>query len=67
MGLHTRVTSVQKTRAEEVYDPLNKWCGSGADLLRTRKAKLVLHASIAIAMAILFLSQIAILRSHRRI
>ena len=66
MGLHTRVTSVQKTKAEEFYDPLNKWCGSGDGLLRTRNAKLVLHASIAIAMAILFLSQIAILRSHRR-
>ena len=51
-------------RVRELSNHLYKWCEVGIDLLWIRDATLVPHAHIAIATAILFLSQMAILRSH---
>jgi hypothetical protein len=43
---------------------LNKWCGDGFDSLWIREATLAPHEHIAIATAILFLSQMEILRTY---
>jgi hypothetical protein len=64
MRIPTTVIPIQKSRVHEFSDPFNKWCGDGVALLCIKNATLVLQAHIAIATAILFLSQIAILRSH---
>ena len=66
-GVLTRVISIQKTRAHEFSDTLNELCGDGVDLLWIRIAMSASHADIARATAILFPSQMAILRGHHHI
>jgi hypothetical protein len=56
-----------KHHVYEFYDTLNKWCRDGIDLQWIRNATLVLHASVAIATAILFQFQMAILHSNHHI
>ena len=67
MGILTRMTSMQKkTQTDEISDPFSKWF-AGIDSQWIWNARLVFHARIAIVTAILFLFQMAILRSHHRV
>lgn len=59
--IFTPEASIQNP-GRSVYDPSNGWGGDGIDLQLIRNATLVLHVRIAIATAIKFLSQMAILR-----
>ena len=67
LGIPTSVIPIPTKRVHEFSDNSNKWCEGGVGLLWIRDATLVPHAHIAITTAILFLSQMAILRSDHRI
>ena len=63
----TRIISIQKKRADEMSNSSKPWFRNGGDILRIWNARLVINAHIAIATAILFLFQMAILQSHHHI